>query len=209
MSNGFRSSCYWTDWNWANTENIRIGLVFAVLAQWKFLNCIDRFDHIKANKSKLINKGWYKGVIFAMKNQWSYQWWLIVSLNDGSGRVNQKIYTVSYSGLSWLYPGYLLGYIFRLIAGYTVRANENQWRYQWRLIASLNDESGRMNQRIYNVSYSGLSWLYGRLFTGLYFQVNSIHLLTGYEGNSTFIVPKVRTIFRCNAEENSWYRGDN
>jgi hypothetical protein len=37
-------------------ENIRIGLVFAVLAQWKFLYCIDRFDHIKANKSKLINK---------------------------------------------------------------------------------------------------------------------------------------------------------
>ena len=33
MSGGFRSSCYWTDWNWANTENIRIGLVFAVLAQ--------------------------------------------------------------------------------------------------------------------------------------------------------------------------------
>jgi energy-coupling factor transporter transmembrane protein EcfT len=45
MSSGFRSSCYWTDWNWANTENIRIGLVFAVLAQWKFLYCIDRFDH--------------------------------------------------------------------------------------------------------------------------------------------------------------------
>ena len=55
MSSEFRSSCYWTDWNWANTENIRIGLVFAVLAQWKFLYCIDRFDHIKANKSKLIN----------------------------------------------------------------------------------------------------------------------------------------------------------
>ena len=56
MSSGFRSSCYWTDWNWANTENIRIGLVFAGLAQLKFLYCIDRFDHIKANKSKLINK---------------------------------------------------------------------------------------------------------------------------------------------------------
>jgi hypothetical protein len=55
MSSGFRSSCYWTDWNWANTENIHIGLVFAVLAQCKFLYCIDRFDHIKANKSKLIN----------------------------------------------------------------------------------------------------------------------------------------------------------
>jgi hypothetical protein len=38
---------------------------------------------------------------------------------------------------------------------------------------------------------------------------NSIHLLTGYQGNSTFIVPKVPTIFRGNAEENSWYRGDN
>jgi hypothetical protein len=47
---------YWTDWNRANTENIRIGLVFAVLAQCKFLYCIDRFDHIKANKSKLTNK---------------------------------------------------------------------------------------------------------------------------------------------------------
>ena len=47
---------YLTDWNRANTENIRIGLVFAVLAQCKFLYCIDRFDHIKANKSKLINK---------------------------------------------------------------------------------------------------------------------------------------------------------
>ena len=31
---------------------------------------------------------------------------------------------------------------------------------------------------------------------------NIIHLLTGYEGNSTFIVPKVLTIFRGN-------RGDN
>jgi hypothetical protein len=38
---------------------------------------------------------------------------------------------------------------------------------------------------------------------------NIIHLLTGYEGNSTFIVPKVPTIFQGNAEENSWYRGDN
>ena len=38
---------------------------------------------------------------------------------------------------------------------------------------------------------------------------NIIHLLTGYEGNSTFIVPKVPTIFRGNAEENSRYRGDN
>jgi hypothetical protein len=32
---------------------------------------------------------------------------------------------------------------------------------------------------------------------------------TGYEGNSTFIVPNVPTIFRGNAEENSLYRGDN
>jgi hypothetical protein len=40
---------------------------------------------------------------------------------------------------------------------------------------------------------------------------NNIDLLTGYEGNITFIVPKVPTIFRGNAEENSWYRsrGDN
>jgi hypothetical protein len=33
--------------------------------------------------------------------------------------------------------------------------------------------------------------------------------LTGYEGNRTFIVPKVPTIARGNAEDNSWYRGDN
>jgi hypothetical protein len=38
---------------------------------------------------------------------------------------------------------------------------------------------------------------------------NIIHLLTGYEGYSTFIVPKVPTIFRGNAEDNSWYRGEN
>ena len=29
-----------------------------------------------------------------------------------------------------------------------------------------------------------------------------IHLLTGYEGNSTFIVPKVPTIVRGNREDN-------
>ena len=38
---------------------------------------------------------------------------------------------------------------------------------------------------------------------------NSIHLLTEYEGNITFIVSKVPTIVRGNAEHNSWYRGDN
>ena len=37
----------------------------------------------------------------------------------------------------------------------------------------------------------------------------SIHLLTGYEGNITFIVPKVPTIVRANAEDSSWYKGDN
>ena len=52
-SSGFPSS---SDRNRANTGNIRIGLVFVVLAQWKFLYCIDRFDNIKANKSRLINK---------------------------------------------------------------------------------------------------------------------------------------------------------
>jgi len=31
--------------------------------------------------------------------------------------------------------------------------------------------------------------------------------LIGYEGNNTFIVPKVTSIFRGNAEENSRYRG--
>ena len=38
---------------------------------------------------------------------------------------------------------------------------------------------------------------------------NNIDLLIGYKGNSTCIFPKVPTIFRGNAEENSWYRGDN
>ena len=40
-------------------------------------------------------------------------------------------------------------------------------------------------------------------------ECNSIHLLTGYEGNNSFIVPKVPSIFRGNADDNSWYRGDN
>ena len=40
-------------------------------------------------------------------------------------------------------------------------------------------------------------------------EVYSIHLLTEYEGYSTFIVPKVPTIFWDNAQDNSWYRGDN
>jgi hypothetical protein len=38
---------------------------------------------------------------------------------------------------------------------------------------------------------------------------NYISLLTVYEGNSTFIVPKVPAIEWGNAEDNSWYRGDN
>ena len=38
---------------------------------------------------------------------------------------------------------------------------------------------------------------------------NIIHLLTRYEGNNTFIVPKVPSIFPCNADEYNWYRGDN
>jgi hypothetical protein len=38
---------------------------------------------------------------------------------------------------------------------------------------------------------------------------NIIHILPGYEGNSTFVVPKVPTIVRGNAEEHCWYREDN
>jgi hypothetical protein len=38
-SSGFRSSCYWTNRNRANTETIRIWLFFVVLAQWKFIYC--------------------------------------------------------------------------------------------------------------------------------------------------------------------------
>ena len=38
---------------------------------------------------------------------------------------------------------------------------------------------------------------------------NIIHLLTGNEDSNTCIVPKVPTIVRNNAEDNSWYRGDN
>jgi hypothetical protein len=40
-------------------------------------------------------------------------------------------------------------------------------------------------------------------------EFNSIHLLTGYESNNTFIVHKVPTIFGGNGEEKSWSRGDN
>jgi hypothetical protein len=80
MSSGFRSSCYWTDWNWANTENIRIGLIFAILAQWTFLYCIDRFDHIKANKSKLINNHNYKKcILFNVKVK--HVLWSVLPLN--------------------------------------------------------------------------------------------------------------------------------
>ena len=43
----------------------------------------------------------------------------------------------------------------------------------------------------------------------VWYWVDIIHLLTWYEGNSTFIVPNVLTIVRGNAEDNSWYRGDN
>jgi hypothetical protein len=55
-----------------------------------------------------------------------------------------------------------------------------------------------------------LTYLTSSLLLEIWFSlVHIIHLLTGYEGNSTFIAPKVPTIFRGNAEENSWYRGDN
>ena len=62
-SSGFRSSCYWMDWNRATTENIRIGLVFVVLAHWKFLYCIDKFDNIKANISRFINNKFYSTIL--------------------------------------------------------------------------------------------------------------------------------------------------
>ena len=39
--------------------------------------------------------------------------------------------------------------------------------------------------------------------------ISSIHLLTGYEGNSTCIVPSVPIIVLCIASGNSWYLGDN
>jgi hypothetical protein len=38
------------------------------LAQWKFLYCIDRFDHIKANKLKLINNFEYYYSEFCIEN---------------------------------------------------------------------------------------------------------------------------------------------
>jgi hypothetical protein len=37
----------------------------------------------------------------------------------------------------------------------------------------------------------------------------TLHLFTGYEGNSTFIVPKVPTIVQGNAEYSSRYKVDN
>ena len=40
-------------------RNISYWTVFVVLTQWKFLYCIDRFDNIKANKSRLINNSLY------------------------------------------------------------------------------------------------------------------------------------------------------
>jgi hypothetical protein len=43
----------------------------------------------------------------------------------------------------------------------------------------------------------------------LFTMYHNIHLLTGYEGNITFIVPKVPTIVLGVALDNSWYLGDN
>ena len=64
----------WTDWNRANTENIRIGLVFVVLAQWKFIYLIDIFDHIKANKSKLINNVSYYCINYRLVLEHVTEW---------------------------------------------------------------------------------------------------------------------------------------
>jgi len=38
---------------------------------------------------------------------------------------------------------------------------------------------------------------------------NNIHLLTGYEGNSKFVVPRGQTIARGEAEGNSLFERDN
>ena len=61
---------------------------------------------------------------------------------------------------------------------------------------------------------SSFSFVIAKLLSCFYkgkkiLKYNNIHLLTGYEGNSTSIVPKVPTIVRCKVEDNSWYRGDN
>ena len=42
------------------------------------------------------------------------------------------------------------------------------------------------------------------LLFGLYF-VNSIHILTGFGGNSKFVVPEIPSTTRGEAESNSWY----
>ena len=47
------------------------------------------------------------------------------------------------------------------------------------------------------------------MFRETWWIVDSIHLLTGNEGDSTFIVPKVSTIVWGNPEDNNWHRGDN
>jgi hypothetical protein len=48
----------------------------------------------------------------------------------------------------------------------------------------------------------------GTIIIVLNTKAHILHLLTGYDGHSTFIIPKVPTIFGGNAEDNSWYRGD-
>jgi hypothetical protein len=61
----------------ADSDLVVIGLTgigpiwkISVLAQWKFLYYIDRFDHIKANKSKLINNVCYYIVILFKQLYW-------------------------------------------------------------------------------------------------------------------------------------------
>ena len=89
------------------------------------------------------------------------------------------------------------------------------WSYTWFLDRSTSH--GPWNRYFphlrlgqYHFHWS-VPWPLGSLYILILpsISVTIIHLLTGYESNSTFIVPKVPTIFQGNTEENSWYRGDN
>jgi hypothetical protein len=51
--------------------------------------------------------------------------------------------------------------------------------------------------RFLRVDLSYMNFLICNIF---HLRISNIHLLTGYEGNSTFIVPKVSTIFQGNPE---------
>ena len=154
MSSGFRSSCYWTDWNWANTENIHIGLVFAVLAQCKFLYCIDRFDHIKANKSKLINNTFYRTSCDPFSANQRFQ---IIYQNDNNLYILSKLDIPPRSTIIYLSP-----YTWVVILSVLSIPFNLSWGKYWQYIDAASGSSAIISLSVGILAYKRLiDWLVG------------------------------------------------